>query len=85
MPTFDVGPTHYARAVAVAAGVAILGGFLWWAANLALVMIFQGQLPGMFTSLVAIPLGVLLQHERHSHDPVLHGGVHPEGGRTEPG
>ncbi len=57
MPTFDVRPTHYARAVAVAAGVAILGGVIWWAANLALVMIFQGLLPGMFASLVAIPLG----------------------------
>ena len=57
MPTFDVRPTHYAKAVAVAAGVAILGGVIWWAAEVALFIIFQGQFPGMLTSLVAIPLG----------------------------
>ena len=57
MPTFDVQPTHYARAVAVAAGVAILGGFLWWAAGLALLLIIPGLLPGLLTSLFGVPLG----------------------------
>ena len=55
MPTFDVRPTHYARAVAVAAGVAFLGGFIWWAAGLALLII--GILPVILASLLALPLG----------------------------
>ena len=57
MPTFDVRPTHYARALAVAAGVAILGGTLWWAGNFALVIIIDGRLPAILASLLAIPLG----------------------------
>jgi hypothetical protein len=55
MPTFDVRPTHYARAVAVAGVVAILGGFIWWAAGLALLII--GILPVILASLLALPLG----------------------------
>ena len=57
MHTFDVRPTHYARAVAVAAGVAILGGFIWWAAGLALLLIIPGFLPVLLASLFAVPLG----------------------------
>jgi hypothetical protein len=57
MPTFDVSPTHYARAVAVAAGVAILGGVIWWAAGLALLLIIPGVLPFLLASLFAVALG----------------------------
>ncbi len=57
MPTFDVRPTHYARAVAVAAGVAILGGAIWWAGFLALLNLLQGQFPPFLPSLLALPLG----------------------------
>ena len=57
MPTFDVKPTHYARAVAVAAGVAILGGVIWWAAGLAFLLIIPGVLPFLLASLLAVPLG----------------------------
>jgi len=39
MPTYDVGPTYYARAIGVAAGVAIGGGALWGAIDLVLGMI----------------------------------------------
>ncbi len=59
MPTFDVRPTHYARAVAVAAGVAILGGFIWWAAGLAFLLIVPGGLPFLLAPLLAVPLGYL--------------------------
>lgn len=57
MPIFDVRPTHYARAVAVAAGVAILGGIIWWAAGLAFLIIIPGVLPVLLASLLAVPLG----------------------------
>ena len=57
MPTFDVRPNHYARALAVAAGVAILGGFAWWAASLALLLIIPGVFPFLLASLFAVPLG----------------------------
>ena len=57
MPTFDVRPHHYARAVAVAVAVAIVGGMVWWGGNLALLLIFQGLLPDLIGSLLAIPLG----------------------------
>ena len=57
MPTFDVQPSHYARAVAVAAGVAILGGILWWAAGLAFLIIIPGGLSFLLGSLLAVPLG----------------------------
>ena len=57
MPTFDVRPTHYARAVAVAAGVAIVGGIVWWAAGLALLVIIPGGLPFLLASLLAVPVG----------------------------
>ncbi len=57
MPTFDVRPTHYARAVAVAAGVALLGGVIWWAAGLAFLLIIPGVLPFLLASLRAVPLG----------------------------
>ncbi len=57
MPTFDVRPTHYAQAVAVASGVAILGGFIWWAAGLALLIVIPGIFPALLASLLAVPLG----------------------------
>jgi hypothetical protein len=57
MPTSDVRPTHYARAVAVAGGVAILGGVIWWAAGLAFLIIIPGILPVLLPSLLAVPLG----------------------------
>ena len=57
MPTFDVTPTHYARAVAVAAGVAILGGIIWWATGLALLIIIPGSFSVLLASLFAVPLG----------------------------
>jgi len=57
MPTFDVRPTHYVRAGAVAAGVAVLGGIIWWAAGLALLFIIPGVLPFLLASLFAVPLG----------------------------
>jgi hypothetical protein len=59
MPTFDVRPTHYAKAVGVAAGVAILGGILWWAAGLAFLLILGGGLAVLLSSLLAVPLGYL--------------------------
>ena len=57
MPTFDVRPTHYAKAVGVATGVAILGGIIWWAAGLAFLIIIPGNLPALMASLLAVPLG----------------------------
>jgi len=59
MPTFDVRPGHYARALAVAAGVAILGGIIWWAAGLAFLIIIPGGLSFLLGSLLAVPLGYL--------------------------
>ena len=57
MPTFDVRAPHYARAAAVAAGVAIAGGVIWWAAGLAILLIIPGILPYLLASLFAVPLG----------------------------
>ena len=57
MPTFDVRPSHYARAVAVAAAVAILGGFLWWGIGLLLLLTIPSTLPVLLGSLLAVPLG----------------------------
>lgn len=59
MPTFDVRPSHYARAVVVAAGVALLGGVVWWAAGLAFLLIIPGVLPHLLASLFAVPLGYI--------------------------
>ena len=33
MPTFDVRPVYYARAIAIGVAVAIGGGILWWLVN----------------------------------------------------
>ena len=57
MPTFDVRPSHYARAVAVAAAVAILGGFLWWGIGLVFLLTIPSTLPVLLGSLLAVPLG----------------------------
>lgn len=50
MPTYDVGKTHYARAVGIAVVAAVGGGILWWLAYLVLAI-------PMLTALMALPLG----------------------------
>lgn len=44
MPTYDVRPTYYARAIAAAAAAAVGGGLLWWLLNLTLNSLF-GRVP----------------------------------------
>lgn len=39
MPTYDVQPTYYARAVGVALAIAIGGGILWGIVNLVLILL----------------------------------------------
>lgn len=51
-PTYDVGPSHLARSVAVAAGVAIGGGVLWWGINVS----FLGPIP-FLSPLFAVAVG----------------------------
>jgi hypothetical protein len=51
MPTYDVQPTYYARAVGVALGIAIGGGVLW-----ALFNAYLGMIPYV-PSLIGIGLG----------------------------
>ena len=51
MPTFDVRPTYYARAIGVAVACAVGGGLLW-----ALFTFILGSIP-FFPSLVAIAVG----------------------------
>ncbi|MBC8281090.1 MAG: hypothetical protein H8E48_09925 [Chloroflexi bacterium] len=51
MPTFDVQPTYYARAVGVGVGVAIGGGILWIIFN----AIFGGF--GILSSIPALAIG----------------------------
>ena len=51
MPTFDVQPTYYARAIGVAVASAVGGGLLWAALSWIL-----GSIP-FFPSLVAIAVG----------------------------
>ena len=51
MPTFDVQPTYYARAIGVGVAGAVGGGFLW-----ALATFILGAIP-FFPSLVAVGVG----------------------------
>ena len=51
MPTYDVRPTFYARAMAVAAGVAIGGGIIW-----VLLILLLGWIP-FVSSLIGIGVG----------------------------
>ena len=51
MPTFDVTPTYYARAVGAGVACAVGGGVLWFLANLILLRI------PFLPSLVAIGIG----------------------------
>ena len=53
MPTFDVQPTFYARAIGVGIGIAIGGGLLWSLANFILISIGLSFL----TSLLGVGLG----------------------------
>lgn len=51
MPTYDVRPTYYARAIGVAAAVAVGGGLLW-----ALINTFLGAIP-FLPGLIAVGIG----------------------------
>ena len=57
MPTYDVRPANYARAMAVAAFVGISGGFLWWIVNMSLIFILRGQVSTLLLSLPAVAVG----------------------------
>ncbi len=57
MPTYDVRPSHYARAVGIALAGAVGGGMLWWAADLALLLMLNVRIP-MLPALMALPLGL---------------------------
>jgi hypothetical protein len=57
MPTYDVRPPHYLRAIGVAAVVAVAGGFLWWIANLTLFFVLQGQVSSLLLSVAAVGIG----------------------------
>ena len=59
MPTFDVHPLHYVKAVGVGTVVAVLGGVFWWVAGLALFIVIPGTLSSLLSSLLALPLGYI--------------------------
>jgi NO-binding membrane sensor protein with MHYT domain len=52
MPTYDVGPSYLARAVAAAATTAVAGGILWAVVNAT----FLGRIP-FVSSLLAVVVG----------------------------
>ena len=56
MPTYDVRPTHYARAVGIAVVGAVGGGILWWVVDLTLAVVLNARIP-MLAALLALPLG----------------------------
>ena len=57
MPTYDVRPPHYLRAIGVAVVAAVAGGFLWWMVNLTLFFVLQGGVSSLLLSVVAVGIG----------------------------